>query len=301
MFGAATRGTLHGPTEFTETVGLFASFFVWTVFGALFVGPVLTTRIDATAIAYAVLSLTVVRMVPVAISLIGSRPSTRHRRVHGVVRPPRAGLGRVHARRGRGASTSGAAFDAIVEVATWTILLSVMAHGLTAGPFARAYGRRMREAGDVPELSDVPEPRVAVDSSAPPDPAISLCGLRGDPCGDGAGGSHRIRTRPTLPGRRKRSSRSHSGHVKCHTRKSSCTSSLFRMMLMTRSPTPMSDVVAPPPSRRTSSYNSLLFCLLDAIGSPCLVRSRSASRVRSYIGDDRSAGRAMSSPMSTRI
>ena len=66
MFGAATGGTLHRPTEFTETVGLFASFFVWTVFGAHFVGPVLTTRIDATAVAYAVLSLTVIRMVPVA-------------------------------------------------------------------------------------------------------------------------------------------------------------------------------------------------------------------------------------------
>ena len=94
-------GTMHRPTEFTETIGLFASFFVWTVFGALFVGPVLTTRIDATAVAYAVLSLTVIRMVPVAISLLGSRPSTRYRRAHGVVRPPRAGLGRVHARGGR--------------------------------------------------------------------------------------------------------------------------------------------------------------------------------------------------------
>ena len=52
-------------------MGLFASFFVWTVFGALFVGPVLTTRIDATAVAYAVLSLTVIRMVPVAITLLG--------------------------------------------------------------------------------------------------------------------------------------------------------------------------------------------------------------------------------------
>jgi NhaP-type Na+/H+ or K+/H+ antiporter len=71
-FGASTGGTMHGATEFTETIGLFASFFVWTVFGALFVGPVLTTRLDATAIVYAVLSLTAIRMVPVAISLLGA-------------------------------------------------------------------------------------------------------------------------------------------------------------------------------------------------------------------------------------
>jgi NhaP-type Na+/H+ or K+/H+ antiporter len=36
-FGASARGRCTGD-RFTETIGLFASFFVWTVFGALFVG-----------------------------------------------------------------------------------------------------------------------------------------------------------------------------------------------------------------------------------------------------------------------
>ena len=44
-------------------------------------------------------------------------------------------------------NASGAAFDAVLEVATWTILLSVMAHGLSAGPLARAYGRRIQDVG----------------------------------------------------------------------------------------------------------------------------------------------------------
>jgi sodium/hydrogen antiporter len=159
-FGAATGRKIHEATEFTETVGLFASFFVWTVFGALFVGPVLTTRIDATAIAYAVLSLTVVRMVPVAISLLGI----------GLRRDTVAFMG-WFGPRGLASVVftlvavetlqhTGAAFDALVEVATWTVLLSVMTHGVTAGPLARAYGRRMQDVGDVPELSDAPEPRV---------------------------------------------------------------------------------------------------------------------------------------------
>jgi sodium/hydrogen antiporter len=158
-FGATTRGSLHEPTEFTETVGLFASFFVWTVFGALFVGPVLTTRIDTTAIVYAVLSLTLVRIVPVAISLrgVGLRGDTvafmgwfGPRGLASVVFTLVAVETLQHA---------GAPFDALVEVATWTVLLSVMAHGLTAGVLARAYGRRMQGVGDLPELSEAPEPR----------------------------------------------------------------------------------------------------------------------------------------------
>ena len=63
---------MHEPVEFTETVGLFASFFVWTVFGALFVGPVLTGDIDPMAIVYAAVRLTLVRMVPVATALAGT-------------------------------------------------------------------------------------------------------------------------------------------------------------------------------------------------------------------------------------
>ena len=160
VFGAATAGAMHEPTEFTETIGLFSSFFVWTLFGALFVGPVLTTRIDGTAIVYAVLSLTVVRMAPVGLSLLGAGLRLDTVAFMGWFGP--RGLASVvftlvavetlHAQ--------GGTYDVLVEVATWTILLSVVLHGLTAGPLARAYGRRMRSAGEVPELSAAPEPRV---------------------------------------------------------------------------------------------------------------------------------------------
>ena len=78
MFGAATRGRLAEPVQFTETLGLSASFLVWSIFGALFVGELLTHELSAQPIVYAVLSLTVIRMVPVAIALIGThlRPAT---------------------------------------------------------------------------------------------------------------------------------------------------------------------------------------------------------------------------------
>jgi NhaP-type Na+/H+ or K+/H+ antiporter len=48
----------------------------------------------------------------------------------------------------------------LVEVATWTIFLSVLAHGLSAGPIAQAYGERVARSPGAPELVDIPEHNV---------------------------------------------------------------------------------------------------------------------------------------------
>jgi hypothetical protein len=55
--------------------------------------------------------------------------------------------------------------DLLVAIATWTILLSVLLHGLTAQPVAAWYGRRLSAAAcpDAPPLAalvDVPAPPV---------------------------------------------------------------------------------------------------------------------------------------------
>jgi NhaP-type Na+/H+ or K+/H+ antiporter len=160
LFGASTGARMHEPIEFTETVGLFASFFVWTVFGALFVGPVLTDDIEPMAILYAVLSLTLVRMVPVAVALAGT----------GLRRDTVAFMG-WFGPRGLASVVftliaveelhgAGSLPHAVTELATWTIFLSVLAHGLSAGPLARIYGDRVKAAGDILELAGAPEPRV---------------------------------------------------------------------------------------------------------------------------------------------
>ena len=159
LFGASTEAREHEPVEFTETVGLFASFFVWTVFGALFVGPVVTGEIEPVAILYAVVSLTLVRMAPVAMALAGT----------GLRRDTVAFMG-WFGPRGLASVVftliavedlhgSGTVAEHITEFATWTILLSVLGHGLSAGPFARIYGRRLNGAKDIPELAEGPEPR----------------------------------------------------------------------------------------------------------------------------------------------
>ncbi len=160
LFGASTASQVHEPVEFTETIGLFASFFVWIVFGALFVGPAITGHIEPVAILYAVVSLTIVRMVPVAAALAstGLRRDTvafmgwfGPRGLASVVFTLIA-VEELHA--------AGPVAHDIAEFATWTILLSVVAHGLSAGPLARIYGQRLDGVTDIPELAESPEPRI---------------------------------------------------------------------------------------------------------------------------------------------
>ncbi len=152
FFGTTATSTFHESTTFTEDVGLFGSFAVWTIFGAAFAGPVLAAGIHARPIVYAVLSLTVIRMVPVVLSLAGLHFRRDTVAFMGWFGP--RGLASVvftlliveQLGDGPGAAR-------LVEVATWTILLSVVAHGLTAVPLTRWYARRISTASpDIPEL-----------------------------------------------------------------------------------------------------------------------------------------------------
>lgn len=160
VFGSATRGQLHEATEFTDTVGLFSSFVVWVIFGAAFVGPVINAGVHVRPVLYAVISLTVVRMVPVAIALIGDR-----------FRPVTVGFMGWFGPRGLASVVfTLIAFDALggharaselVEITTWTILMSVLAHGLSSGPLSAAYGRSLKTASaGTPELATVKPTRV---------------------------------------------------------------------------------------------------------------------------------------------
>ena len=105
-FGAAAGR--RGPAElvFLEQAGGAVSLLVWLAFGAIAV-PIMVDRLDWTLAIYAVLSLTVVRMVPVAVALIGYRPGPHHGRVRGLVRPPRPGLPRLRAARPGGDRAGG--------------------------------------------------------------------------------------------------------------------------------------------------------------------------------------------------
>ena len=97
LFGAATKRRLAEPVQFTETLGLSASFLVWSIFGALFVGDLFTHEL--------LRSTHRLRDTEPHGDQDGAgrdradrNPSASgHRGVHGLVRPARAGLGRLHA------------------------------------------------------------------------------------------------------------------------------------------------------------------------------------------------------------
>jgi NhaP-type Na+/H+ or K+/H+ antiporter len=159
LFGAATRRRLAEPVQFTETLGLSGSFLVWTIFGALFVGALLTHDLSAQPILYAILSLTVIRIVPVAIALIGThlRPTTLAfmgwfgpRGLASVVFTLLA-LEEIDPSAGSGM---------LLQTVTWTILLSVVLHGISASPLAARYGASISKAGDIPEKAPAGEPQI---------------------------------------------------------------------------------------------------------------------------------------------
>jgi sodium/hydrogen antiporter len=163
-FGATTRGRLAEGADYAEATGTLLSVFVWTIFGAVFVMPAALRAFDWRVVGYAVLSLTLIRMLPVALSLIG---------VH--FRRDTVGVMGWFGPRGLASVIFGLlAFDELTaaskeagllaSIVTWTILLSVLAHGLSAQPLAAWYARRLKTApSDAPELVEVQDVQVRRD------------------------------------------------------------------------------------------------------------------------------------------
>jgi NhaP-type Na+/H+ or K+/H+ antiporter len=153
-FGAAAGR--RGPTElvFLEQTSGLVSLLVWAAFGAV-ATPIMFDRVDLTMVVYAVLSLTVVRMVPVALASIGAgldRDTVLFVGWFG----PRGLASLVFALIAL--EELGAEADEAVAVIGLTVFLSVLAHGLTAAPLATRYGRaataRTPEPDEpVPDLS----------------------------------------------------------------------------------------------------------------------------------------------------
>jgi NhaP-type Na+/H+ or K+/H+ antiporter len=134
---------------------------VWTLFGAFLAGPLLLRDgSHLAAVAYALLSLTVIRIAPVALATAGL--GLRRETVLFVGWFGPRGLASVVFLLIAIEDVAGTPVaDPIVSAVGWTILLSILLHGLTARPLATAYGRRIRSLGSgLPETVSVPEPRV---------------------------------------------------------------------------------------------------------------------------------------------
>ena len=121
--------TAHETTRLTEEVGGLMSAATFFAFGAILIGSGITD-LDAATVAYAVLSLTVVRMVPVAISLIGAGAAPPTMAFAGWFGP--RGLATIVFMLTIVEESNLIGTPRIVQVATATVLLSVVAHGVTA-------------------------------------------------------------------------------------------------------------------------------------------------------------------------
>jgi len=135
-FGACAGRRAPAELLFLDQMGSLVSLLVWLAFGAIAV-PVLIERFDVTIVLYAVLSLTVLRMVPVALALLGAgldRTTVLFVGWFG----PRGLASLVFALLALEAL--GAQADEAIAVVAGTILLSVALHGLSAAPLAQRYG-----------------------------------------------------------------------------------------------------------------------------------------------------------------
>ena len=160
-FGRLDRQAQGGAIELTESVGSLLAIGVWTAFGL--VGSSLLLPIRPESVVYAVLSLTLIRMLPVGLALLGTRfrwPSVAFIGWFG----PRGLASVVFLIIGIDGLTA-AGIDAAPYASTvaWTVLLSVVLHGLTAGPLARRYGRFVErlplDAGERASLDELPAGR----------------------------------------------------------------------------------------------------------------------------------------------
>lgn len=146
--------------EFTEEWGQLLGFLVFFLFG--FIVGRRWSEIGPAAVLYAVLSLTVIRMLPVAIALLRTgfgRPTVCFMGWFGPRGLASIVLGLVYLEQE--ANLPG---EPVIRVAVMTtVLLSILAHGLSAAPGIDRYARRLALLpGDAPERApaDVARPGV---------------------------------------------------------------------------------------------------------------------------------------------
>ena len=158
-FGAGSRQQEENAVEFTELQGSLLAIGVWTGFGLAIAGKLFGELWDPRAVVYAILSLTVIRMAPVALAMLGQRFRRETVLFMGWF-GPRGLASIVFLAIGLEAlAEAGVDPGPLAATVTWTVVLSVVLHGLTARPFAARYGRRMATAdATAPELDDATEP-----------------------------------------------------------------------------------------------------------------------------------------------
>jgi len=137
-FGSIARRECSTVANFTDDLAHLLAMVSFIVFGAIVVGPSLNDLSWSVAL-YALGSLVLVRPLAIAISLIGSRLRWPTVAFFGWFGP--RGLASILFGIVALEEAHGTDLEIVFVVMSWTVLVSIVAHGLSAGPAARAYGR----------------------------------------------------------------------------------------------------------------------------------------------------------------
>jgi NhaP-type Na+/H+ or K+/H+ antiporter len=157
VFGHSIRHACNFLFDFMENEGQLLMLVTFFVFGAALL-PEGLEAFSIQAAIFAALSLTVIRMLPVAVSLAGS----------GVCMPTKLFLG-WFGPRGLASilfvllileESSVPHKETLLATTVITVAFSILLHGLTAAPLAVRYGEHATRLGEVPENKPVSEMRL---------------------------------------------------------------------------------------------------------------------------------------------
>jgi len=137
MFGSFSRQRAGLLTEFVEEEGQLFSLLIFFFFGAVLL-PAATDFLTVFCLMYALLSLTIIRMLPTAIALLGARISVAGQAFIGWFGP--RGLASILFLFVAVEHEDGARLSQIEAIVYVTVFLSVFLHGTTAMLFSNAYG-----------------------------------------------------------------------------------------------------------------------------------------------------------------
>jgi NhaP-type Na+/H+ or K+/H+ antiporter len=136
--GIASTQVRHQIQEFGETEGTQLILIVFLIFGLALV-PAAAPYWGIPELMYAIASLTVIRMLPVAISLIGAKLDWQSIAFIGWFGP--RGIASVLYMLMALSAIGFAGHEQIMSVIALTVTLSVLAHGISAVPLSRLYGK----------------------------------------------------------------------------------------------------------------------------------------------------------------
>ena len=142
--GITSTHVRHQIQEFGETEGTQLILVVFLIFGLAMV-PVAAQYWGWRELVYALASLTVLRMVPVAISMIGSKLDWKTVAFIGWFGP--RGIASVLYLLMAVAAIGIEGYETVMSVIVLTIAISVYAHGISATPLSRRYGASTNDRG----------------------------------------------------------------------------------------------------------------------------------------------------------